>query len=131
MTQPNARAFFAPHPEAVTQPLFDRTEIGVIRFTRRIARQCFQNRPRIPDWVVCDTIANGTRRRVVRRGTRGGTVIRFERTFSGAAGKAKITLRVLGELTRGGCFALQLLLPARIPRKIWDDSGFLNRAGSK
>jgi hypothetical protein len=113
------------------EPLFDKTEIGVIRFTRRIARQCSRKGSRIPDWVVCDTIANGARRRRVRRETRGGTVVWFEKAFPGHSGKAPVTVRVLGELTRGGCFALQLLLPARIPRKIWDDSGFLNRAGSK
>jgi hypothetical protein len=86
---------------------------------------------RIPDWVVCDTIANGVRRRTRHRGSRGGTVIRFERTFTGAAGEASATIRVLGELTRGGCFALELLSPARIPEEIWDNSGFLNRACSK
>jgi hypothetical protein len=115
----------------VNHPLFDRTEVGVIRFTRRIASQCPRDGQWIPDWVICDTIANGSRRRVARRGTRGGTVVRFERTFAGAAGEGEITVRVLGELTRKGCFALQLLLPARIPKKIWKDSGFLNRAGSK
>jgi hypothetical protein len=115
----------------VNHPLFDRTDVGVIRFTRRIASQCSCDARQIPDWVVCDTIANGLRRRVARRGTRGGTVVRFERTFSGASGDAEIIVRVLGELTRKGCFALQLHLPARIPKKIWKDSGFLNRAGSK
>jgi hypothetical protein len=131
LTRLKTPAFFAPHPEAVNQPLFDRIEIGVIRFTRRIASQCSRDGRRIPDWVVCDTIANGSRRRGARRGTRGGPIVRFERTFAAGAGDAAITVRVLGELTRKGCFALQLLLPARIPKKIWKDSGFLNRAGSK
>jgi hypothetical protein len=80
---------------------------------------------------VCDAIANGMRRRVKRRGTRGGVVIRFERTIGDAARDGLFTVRVLGELTRKGCFALQLVLPARIPKKIWENSGFLNRAGSK
>jgi hypothetical protein len=115
----------------VPQPLFASAEIGVIRFTRRIAAQCSRRGSRIPDWVVCDAIANGARRRVRRRGTRGGVIIRFERTIEGAAGDGIFTVRVLGELTRQGCFALQLVLPARIPKKIWDNSGFLNRAGSK
>jgi hypothetical protein len=115
----------------VNHPLFDRTEVGVIRFTRRIASQCSRDGRGLPDWIVCDTIANGSRRRVARRGTRGGTIVRFERIFAAAAGDAEITVRVLGELTRKGCFALQLLLPTRIPKKIWEESGFLNRAGSK
>jgi hypothetical protein len=115
----------------VTKPLFDSTEIGVIRFTRRIAAQCSRRGSRIPDWVVCDAIANGARRRVRRQGTRGGIVIRFERTIPDASGEGVFTLRVLGELTRKGCFALQAILPARMPKKIWDNSGFLNRAGSK
>jgi hypothetical protein len=115
----------------VNPPLFDSTRTGVIRFTRRIARQCSPGGSGIPDWVVCDAIANGSRRRTGRRGTRGGTVIRFERTFPGGPESAGITVRVLGELTREGCFALQLLFPAGTRRKIWDDSGFFNRSASK
>jgi hypothetical protein len=115
----------------VSPPLSNKTEIGVIRFTRRIARQCCPSRSGIPDWAVCDAIANGSRLRVGRRGTRGGTVFRFERTYPGARGGAGSTLHVLAELTPKGCFALQLLFPSRIRRKIWDVSGFLNRTGSK
>jgi hypothetical protein len=58
-------------------------------------------------------------------------VIRFERTYAGGRRDARATVRVLGELTRKGCFALQLLFPARVRKKIWDFPGFLNRAGSK
>jgi hypothetical protein len=112
----------------VTRPLFDKATIGVIRFTRRIARQCSRAGSRVPDWVVCDTIANGSRLRVGRRGTRGGTVIRFERTYRGGRVGVGTAVVVLGELTRDGCHALQLLSPRRTRRKIWDSSGLLNRA---
>lgn len=115
----------------MTQPHLDQTEISVIRFTRRLTGQCPRQRSRLFDWVVCDTIVNGARFRVGRRGTRRGIVVRFERTFPGARPDQDAIVQVLGELTRGGCFALQLLLPARNAGKIWDNSGFLNRAGSK
>jgi hypothetical protein len=109
-------------------------DVGVIRFTRRIARQCAAGPSGVPDWVVCDTIANGSRRRVGRRGTRGGTVVLFQRAYSGAIGpkrRAPATVSVLGELTRKACFALQLVSPPPGRGKIWGNSGFLNRTGSK
>jgi hypothetical protein len=112
----------------VTPPLFDKAKVGVIRFTRRIARQCSHAGRGIPDWVVCDAIANGARRRIGRRGTRGGTLIRFERTYPGGRAASGATVAVLGELTRDGCHALQLLSPKRARRKFWDNSGLLNRA---
>lgn len=131
MTCPATPAWLRPHPGPVSPPLFDKANPGVIRFTRRIARQCSPGGSRIPDWVVCDTIANGSRHRAGRRGARGGTIIRFERAFPGGPRGAATTVQVLGELTRDGCVALQLLFPGRIRRKIWDESGFLNRSGSK
>jgi hypothetical protein len=70
----------------------------------------------VPDWVVCDTVANGARRRLGRRGTRGGILVTFERWFAGPGGRYS-AVRVLGELTRSGCFALQLILPARSRKK--------------
>ena len=115
----------------MTPPLFDKAKIGVIRFTRRIVRQCSRAGWRIPDWVVCDAIANGSRRRLGRRGTRGGTLIRFERSYPGGRADSRATVVVLGELTRESCHALQLLSPKRARRKIWDNSGLLNRAYSK
>jgi hypothetical protein len=115
----------------VNPPLFDTKEVGVIRFTRRIARQCSKRGSRIPDWVVCDAIANGSRRRTGRRGVHGGTIVRFERTFPGDPNVGEANVQVLGELTRDGCFALQLLFRARVRKKIWDNSGLLNRSGSK
>jgi hypothetical protein len=108
-----------------------RIEISVIHFTKRVARRCSRPGSQVPDWVVCDAVAHGSRTSVGRRGAQGGRLIRFERTFSGTQGGEAFTVRVLGELTEAGCFALKLLLPARIPEKIWDKSGFLNRAGSK
>lgn len=115
----------------MAQPIFNRMEIGVIRFTRRITRQCLRPESRVPDWAICDAIANGDHRRLGRRGTRGGALIQFERTFPGARGSAGATVRVLGELTRKGCFALHLLPPFAVRKKISDKSGFLNRAFSK
>jgi len=115
----------------VTPPLFAKVKIGVIRFTRRIARQCSSAGSHIPDWVVCDTIANGSRHRYGHRGARGGTLIRFERTYPGGRTGSGTTVAVMGELTREGCHALQLLSPRRARRKIWDNSGLLNRASSK
>jgi hypothetical protein len=115
----------------VTTPLFDKATIGVIRFTRRIARECSRAGSRVSDWVVCDTIANGERLQVGRRGTRGGTIIRFERTYPGGRAGPGTAVIVLGELTRDGCHALQLLSPKRARRKIWDNSGLLNRAYPK
>jgi hypothetical protein len=99
-----------------------------IRFTRRIARQCSPKGLRVPDWVVCDTIANGSRRAAGRRGARGGQVIRFERTYPAGVpadalpGAFRGTVAVLCELTRGCCFALRLLAPAKGGKKtglIW------------
>lgn len=58
-------------------------------------------------------------------------VFRFERTYLGVRGGPATTVRVLGELTRDGCFALQLLFQSRIRGKIWEESGFFNRTGSK
>jgi hypothetical protein len=110
--------------------------IQVIRFSRRIALQCSSGDSRLADWVVCDTIVNGSRRLAGRRGRNGGEIVRFERTFSPAArggtlpGAADATVAVLGELARDGCIALRVLAPAG-GAKIWDEVGFLNRAGSK
>jgi hypothetical protein len=106
-------------------------ETGVIRFTRRIARQCSPARSSVPDRIVCDTITNGARQLVGKRGTRGGALILFERTYPGGPRGAAATVRVLGELTRRGCFALQLLSAARVRKKNWDNSGLLIRPGTK
>ncbi len=115
----------------MTEPLFKKTETGAIRFTRRIARQCSLAGSLVSDRIVCDTIANGARRRVGKRGTRGGSLIQFERTYPGGPRGAAATVRVLGELTRGGCFALQLLSAPRVRKKNRDNSGLLNRPASK
>ena len=97
----------------------------VIRFTRRIARECGPQGSRLPDWVVCDTIANGTREAVGRRGAEGGWLFRFEKTYPAAR------VRVLGEMTPQGCFAVALLSLAKGRGKNWEDSRFLNRAVPK
>ncbi|HEY4988531.1 MAG TPA: hypothetical protein VII09_01935, partial [Opitutaceae bacterium] len=110
---------------------FEPTDVGVIRFTRRIARQCARGQPPIPDWVVCDAIANGRRRRAGRQGTRGGVIFLFTKAYPDGCGSRKssgATVRVLGEVMGKACFALQLLSPPADPGKIWDNSGFLNRA---
>ena len=124
----------APYPQAVTRPIPEEAAIRVIRFTGRIERQCPRRDGRLADWVVCDTIANGSRRPSGRRGEAGGAIVRFERTFSPGKtvpGRRAVTVAVLGELVRHSCTALQLLSPAARRSKIWGDLGFLNRAGSK
>jgi hypothetical protein len=110
--------------------------ISVIRFTPEIARQCHPHGPCFPDWVVCDTIASGSRRPSGRPGTRGGMVVRFMKTFapsstSGATGRRGITVRVLGEMTPRGCYALRVLASAATCRELWRPLGFFNRADSK
>jgi hypothetical protein len=109
-----------PHPEPA---------IRDIRFTRRIARQCSRWGVRVPEWVVCDTIANGSRKRMRRRGAFGGPVFRFERSYpleihgKASPGSFKGKVSVLGELTRRGCFALRILSPAKGGEKsgmVWD-----------
>jgi hypothetical protein len=72
----------------------------------------------MPDWVVCDTIANGSRHAVAGRGTRGAALLRFEKIFPGG-GLQGATVRVLGEVTPGCCTALKLLSPAAVRGKIW------------
>lgn len=104
-------------------------EIRVIRFTRRIARQCSIGGMRVPDWVVCDAIANGTRRLTRRRGCFGCPVFRFERSYplelrqKAGPGAFRGTVAVLGEVTRRGCFALRLVAPVKGGKKsgmVWD-----------
>jgi hypothetical protein len=100
-----------------------------IRFTRRIARQCSLGGSRVPEWAVCDTIANGSRTRTPLRGAHGGRVLRFERSYPLEGGGAYLPrgfrgrIVVLGERTRRGCLALRILFPALGGRKsgmIWD-----------
>ncbi|HXQ79955.1 MAG TPA: hypothetical protein VN775_01495 [Opitutaceae bacterium] len=114
-----------------------KTAIRVIRFTSQVARQCALVDGRMADWAVCETIANGSRRPLGRRGARGATIIRFEKTFSNPSagtappGSRQVTVAVLGELLGRGCTALRLISPAAGRGKIWGDLGFFNRAGSK
>jgi len=86
-----------------------RTAITVIRFSRRVARQCSAANSRLPDWLVCDTIANGARFATGLRGPGGGGVVRFERTFGPGLRGALPTVRVLAEVAGGSCVALRLL----------------------
>jgi hypothetical protein len=111
-------------------PLPERTVIRVIRFTRRIARQCHPNRPGFLDWMVCDAIANGSRQATGRPGAHGGLVMRFEKAFPFPGGAA-VTLRVLGELTPGGCLALHVLDAARTHKKMSNTQEYFNRTGHK
>ena len=116
---------------AVPRPISHKAPIRVIRFTRRIARQCSLARWQEADRDVCDAIANGTRRVVRRRGSLGGPVILFENRPKPEAGRKGTAVRVLGELTRGGCVALLLLPPFSREAKNSQNWGFLNRACSK
>lgn len=84
--------------------------IRVVRFTRRFARQCALKGRRLCDRDACDAIANGSRRVVRRRGSRGGPVILFEGKVR-APGAGAGPVRVLAELTRGGCVALAVVPP--------------------
>jgi hypothetical protein len=101
-------------------------EIRVIHFTRRLERQCRLARPRVTELSVCDAIANGTRQAGGGRGTRGGILVRFKglpAPESSPTGRLRSGLMVLAEVTPLGCFALQLLAPARGGEKsgmIWD-----------
>jgi hypothetical protein len=90
-----------------------------------MAAQCRSPAAGPPEWVVCDTIANGSREPVGRRGAEGGWLVRFEKTYLAAR------VRVLGEMTPQGCFAVALLSPVPSGGKNWEESRFLNRAGSK
>jgi hypothetical protein len=109
----------------------------VIRFTRRIARECGPQGSRLPDWVVCDTIANGRRHPLAGTGSRGGRIVRFERAYPAdprvrrTFGGPPWTLAVLGELTPDGCFALRLARPRGPVEKNRNEVGFLHRAGAK
>ena len=98
----------------------------VVRFTRRIARQCASPVRGAPDWAVCDAVANGTQRRLPGPGLH----VVFERLHPGKGGPS-VRLRILGRIRGSECLALRLLPPGGAPEKIWDTLGFLNRAGSK
>jgi hypothetical protein len=108
-----------------------KSAIRVIRFTELLAAQCARGGTRGPDRVVCDTIANGSRRPTGRMGRLGGAIILFEKDFPRTGPAAQgARVAVLGEVTRRCCFALGLRRGCR-PEKIWSDLGFLNRSGSK
>ncbi len=92
--------------------------IRVIHFTDLVSRQCSRSGRRDADRLVCDAIANGSRRMVEPRGALGGPVILFEGAAAGAGrglkrGRSQ-RIRVLGELTQDGCVAL--LLVSRLKR---------------
>jgi hypothetical protein len=100
-----------------------RTDITVIRFSRHLARQCAAVGSRLPDRIVCDTIANGSRFATGRRGPGAGAVFRFERTFGpGLTGVGRPgagpTVRVLAEVAGGGCVALRLLPGSGLGKKL-------------
>jgi hypothetical protein len=108
-----------------------KSNIRVIRFTERIAGQCAGGGGHGPDRVVCDTIATGSRRPTGRTGRFGGPKVIFEKAFRRAgqeSGGARVA--VVGEMTRGCCFALGIPPRCR-PEKIWAELGFLNRSSSK
>jgi hypothetical protein len=107
----------------VSQTKPKRAAISVIRFSRRIAGQCSAKGSPLPDWVVCDTIANGTRFLLGRRGPCGGALVRFERTFApgradGPRPASGPTVQVLCEVAGASCVALQLLSDVRPGKKL-------------
>jgi hypothetical protein len=102
-----------------------------IRFTARIASQCAHGQPGLPDRIVCDTIANGSRNPTGRRGIHGGPIVLFKKAFPGDPPRARnVSVSVLGEITPQGCYAIGMPAGSR-PRKIWENLGFFNRAVSK
>jgi len=110
-----------PHPIPV---------IRTIRFSRGVAARSAE----LPDWVLCDAIANGRREVLGTRGAHGGALIRFERAFAQRINGLKlpeIRVRVLAEVTRRECVALRVLAPAAGRRKNSDLPGFLHRPGLK
>jgi hypothetical protein len=122
-------ALLAPRPAAVIRRPHPEPAIRDIRFTTRIARQCAGRRGCVPERVVCDTIANGTRTIVEPVGARGGKIVLFKRNYSAdMPGNASPNgfrgeVVVLGELTWQCCFALLLVKPLKRPKKtreIWD-----------
>src|SRR5580704_16168862 len=97
----------------MSPPSLERLAVRVIRFSPLIALQCSQRGCRIPDWVVCDTIANGARRYVGRKGKQGGRIVRFEKTYLRARKSAggfptSVRVRVLAELTPKAWLALAI-----------------------
>jgi hypothetical protein len=56
--------------------------------------------------------------------------MRFEKAFPFPGGAA-VTLRVLGELTPGGCLALHVLDAARTHKKMSNTQEYFNRTGHK
>jgi hypothetical protein len=116
-------------PAAVPSRPRHEPAIRDIRFTRRIARQSSRWGVKVPEWVVCDTIANGSRKNTRQKGALGGSVIRFERSYPlelqgmASPGPFRGRVVVLGELIRQVCFALRLLSPTKGGKKtgmIWD-----------
>jgi len=110
--------------------------IRVIRFSRRVADRCRAPGAVLPDWVVCDAIANGAREAIGRRGAQGGILVRFEKSFSAAVAAGVLVapalkVRVLAEITPRECLALQILAPAVGRQKISEFRGFLHRSGPK
>ena len=122
-------ALLAPRPASVTRRSHPEPAIRDIRFTPRITRQCAAHGGRLPEWVVCDTIANGTRAIVEPIGIRGGKIVLFKRKYpADMPGNAlpngfRGEVAVLGEVTWQCCFALLLLKPLKRPKKTrenWD-----------
>lgn len=91
--------------------------IRTVQVTRTLALQCPAGSAGVFDWMVCDTIANGTRRGTRRRGPSGGPVFRFERTLPAAFGVPGV-FAVLGEVRADACLALCLAPPRRIRKKL-------------
>jgi hypothetical protein len=114
---------------AVTRRPQPEPAIRDIRFTPRITSQCAAYGGRVPEWVVCDTIANGTREIIEPIGALGGKIVLFRRNYtedmpvSASPNGFRGEVAVLGELTWQCCFALLLLKPLKSPkktRKNWD-----------
>jgi hypothetical protein len=93
----------------------DSPPVRTIRFSRRVEDACAPAGP-LPEWAVCDAIANGDRKQLQGRGPSGGKLLRFRRAYPGARTGGPALVVVLGEVDGGCCLALQASV--RRPGKI-------------
>jgi len=99
-----------------------------IRFSRSVADRCRRPGAELPDWLVCDAIANGRRE---RRGR--GAWIRCERAYPAAEGQnlPEIRVCVWVEPGRREWVARRILAPRPADQKNSAAGGFLHRPGPK
>ncbi len=92
------------------------TPVRSILFSRELAGQCPAGGSGVFDWMVCDTVANGSRRLAEGLGPAGGPLTCFERALPPSFGVEGLFC-VIGELSGDTCLALSLG-PAAAPKKL-------------